>query len=179
MPLPRAEITDLQVPGAYTQDAWQQSILPLIERLGTVIPDADSLLGHLRNAYRRDYFVYWQRLLAAFPGVLEVPRAERRALAALLLDESPPFQRLLDVAYEHLNALSQTAATSPGGRTPDLPLWAQLMMQYNDSESRRTSELCSSSGAVGCQHAARIPVLSSPRQDFRRAGQYQKQPIPC
>ena len=98
----------LQVDGAYTAAAWNQSIGPFLERAGDAVPELDPLLKGFQEEYRRRYFEQWQQFLAEFPQG-ETPwwrtREQRRQLALMLLNEQSPYNRLPDVIVNELKPL--------------------------------------------------------------------------
>ena len=102
----------LQVDGAYTEAAWKQSILPFLRRVGEAVPEVESLLSDFQARYRAQYFEQWERFVAEFPRS-ELPwsrtREHRRLLAVKLLEANSPYNRVLDVAYNHLKPLLPTA----------------------------------------------------------------------
>jgi type VI secretion system protein ImpL len=115
----------LQVEGAYTPGAWKQSILPFLQRAGEAVPDTEPLLKEFQAQYRAQYFEQWRRFLAEFPSS-ELPlwrtREQRRKLALRLLDASSPYNRILDLAFEHLKPLLPSVlatGASPTGAPED------------------------------------------------------------
>jgi type VI secretion system protein ImpL len=97
-----------RVDGAYTPNAWKQSLLPFLQRAGDALPDMKPVLQEFRGGYQRQYFEAWRRFLEEFPQG-ELPwwrsREQRRLLALRVLDENSPYQQVIDVALEHLKPL--------------------------------------------------------------------------
>jgi type VI secretion system protein ImpL len=95
----------VQVDGGYTASAWKQSIQPFLQRAGDAVPDMEPLLQTFRVEYRGQYFEQWQRFLADFPQG-ELPwsrsREQRRLLAFRLMDDSSPYNRILDLTFDQL-----------------------------------------------------------------------------
>jgi hypothetical protein len=100
--------TSLQVNGAYTPAAWNQSISPFLERAADAVPELDPLLKGFQEDYHKQYFEQWQQFLAEFPQG-ELPwwrtREQRRQLALMLLDENSPYNRIVDVTFDQLKPL--------------------------------------------------------------------------
>jgi hypothetical protein len=118
----------LQVDGAYTPGAWKQSILPFLQRAGEAVPDTEPLLKEFQAQYRAQYFEQWRHFLAEFPSG-ELPlwrtREQRRKLALRLLDASSPYNRVLDLTFEHLKPLLPSVlatGASPAGAPEDKPV---------------------------------------------------------
>lgn len=106
-----------QVEGAYTPKAWQQSILPFLQRAGDAVPDMAPLLKEFQAEYRTQYFAQWRRFLADFPRGESLSREPRRRLAVTFLDEQSPYQRILDVTVEHLKPFLPVVLTPEGAPT--------------------------------------------------------------
>jgi type VI secretion system protein ImpL len=108
----------LQVDGAYTPAALQQSIIPFLQRAREAVPDMTPLLKEFQNDYREQYFTQWRRFLDEFPRGEALPREARRRLALKLLDEQSPYHRILDTTYANLKPLLPVEpgsnSTSPG-----------------------------------------------------------------
>lgn len=112
-PIPSIDTTKVQVDGAYTPDAWQQRIFPFVHRASAAVPDMATELQAFQQAYFAQYFVQWQRLLLDFPRAEPARREDRRALAALLVTERSPYQRVLDSVVTHLRPLFPTTGVAP------------------------------------------------------------------
>jgi hypothetical protein len=108
----------LQVDGAYTPAALQQSLIPFLQRAREAVPDMAPLLKEFQNDYREQYFTQWRRFLDEFPRGEALPRDARRRLALKLLDEQSPYHRILDTTYANLKPLLPVEPgsnpTSPG-----------------------------------------------------------------
>jgi type VI secretion system protein ImpL len=107
----------VQVEGAYTPKAWQQSILPFLQRAADAVPDMAPLLKEFQAEYRTQYFAQWRRFLADFPRGESLSRESRRRLAVKFLDEQSPYQRILDATVEHLKPFLPVVLTPEGAPT--------------------------------------------------------------
>jgi type VI secretion system protein ImpL len=98
----------VQVEGAYTPGAWQQSIQPFLRRAAAAVSDMEALLKDFEAAYRAQYFAQWQRFLADFPRG-ELPwwgtREQRRQLAVRLLEPHSPYNRIVDDVFTNVAPL--------------------------------------------------------------------------
>ena len=102
----------VQVEGAYTPAAWQQSIAPFLQRARDTIPDMAPFLQAFQDDYYAQYFAQWGQFLAEFPRGETLPRDARRRLALTLLDEQSPYHRILDATYAQLKPLLPAAFLS-------------------------------------------------------------------
>jgi type VI secretion system protein ImpL len=89
----------VQVEGAYTRAAWQESLRPFLERAAAAVPSLRPRLDTFHATYRAHYLAQWHQFLSAFPGG-EQPWVQtpirRRQLAVSLLQADAPYQRILD-----------------------------------------------------------------------------------
>ncbi|MDH3602510.1 MAG: type VI secretion system protein, partial [Candidatus Tectomicrobia bacterium] len=101
----------IRVEGAYTPGAWKRSIHPFLRRAGDAAPDMKPLLKDFEQEYRTQYFEQWRAFLADFPRG-ELPwwgsHAQRQQLAMGLLQESSPYNRIIDTALVNLRPLLPT-----------------------------------------------------------------------
>jgi type VI secretion system protein ImpL len=150
---------NMLVEGAYSQIAWEQGILPFLQRANAAVPDVEPFLQTFIGEYRTQYFEQWRRFLVEFPRGERAwgeTRESRHRLASKLLDHTSPYNRIVDVAFENLKPLlpavrsadapqSEEATRSVG--TPDtgifLPAvevtiapWLRVLQRYFGSESR-------------------------------------------
>jgi hypothetical protein len=98
----------IRVEGAYTPAAWKRSIHPFLQRAGDAAPDMMPILKDFEQAYRTQYFEQWRTFLVAFPrGELpwEGLYERRRQLAMALLEESSPYNRIIDDTLSNLSPL--------------------------------------------------------------------------
>jgi hypothetical protein len=139
---PGGEKKVAQVEGAYTLPAWQQGLQPFLRRAHEAVPDMAPLLQAFQDEYRARYFDQWQRFLAAFPQSetpWSITRELRRRLATQVLTARSPYNRIIDVALEHLQPFLQATPTSEATATAvaPLPVWARALQRYAGSESRQ------------------------------------------
>lgn len=136
-PLAANDGSDAQVDGAYTRAAWQQSLLPFLQRAQHAVPEMTALLERFAGQYRGQSFERWRQFLAALSHA-DLPgwksREDRRRLALKLLDESSPYNRLLDVAIDNLTPL---LPATPAAAEAAIPNWVQVLQRYVGSESRK------------------------------------------
>jgi hypothetical protein len=139
-----------QVGGAYTRLAWERSVRPLLQRTRDAVPDVEPFVRILQGAYRAQYLEEWRRFLEGFPqGEAFWGRSpeQRHRLALRLMDEQSPYNRMIDVAFEHVKPLLGEVPGSvapPTGDTPTsvgadaaVPAWVRLLQGYVGSESRK------------------------------------------
>ena len=149
----------VEVEGAYTQVAWGQGIFPFLQRANDAVPDVAPFLHEFMREYRTQYFEQWRRFLVEFPRGERAwgeTRESRRRLASKLLDDSSPYNRIVDVAFGNLRPLlspAQPVDTSPTEAakrlvaTPDkgtaltaievtIPPWVGVLQRYIGSEGR-------------------------------------------
>lgn len=139
---PGDEKKAVQVDGAYTRQAWQQGLQPLLHRAEEAVPDMAPLLQVFQEEYRAQYFAQWQRFLAAFPrgeAPWSTTRELRRRLAAHVLTERSPYNRIIDVVQDHVQPFLSTAPATAGAATAAVPLpaWVRGLQHYAGSASRQ------------------------------------------
>ncbi|MCR6496623.1 ImcF-related family protein [Thermomonas sp. S9] len=67
---------------AYTRDAWDGVVQPMLATLRRQVPDRASRIDDLRDAYFHDYFSQWARFQARFGGGLGLWRGRYGDLLA-------------------------------------------------------------------------------------------------
>jgi hypothetical protein len=142
IPLPAGDPNSPQVGGAFTHEAWEQSLAPFLKRAGAAVPDVEPVLKGFQADYRGQYITQWQRFLVGFPqgaAAREGTRERRLQLAARLLDAGSPFDRVLDVASANLKALDAMASSVELSSTtgPAIPAWVGVLHRYAGSDSRQ------------------------------------------
>jgi type VI secretion system protein ImpL len=101
----QASPAQVRVDGAYTRDAWEQSLQPFLQRAEAAVPAMDAELKNFRDTYRTQYFKQWHDFLAHFPSG-ELPwwptTEQRRALVPHLLSADSPYNQVFEVTFAHL-----------------------------------------------------------------------------
>lgn len=155
---------DLQtgrVDGAFTPNAWKQSLQPFLQRAGDALPDMRAVLQEFTVNYQRQYLEAWRRFLQEFPQG-ESPwwrsREQQRLLALRVVDEHSPYQRVIDFALEQLRPLLPgMPATGPiPVQTSEEGIWARmaqvlprLKRTVMDVWPRRAEQAIETSAPVG------------------------------
>jgi type VI secretion system protein ImpL len=103
-----------QVDGAYTTNAWKQSILPFLQRAEEAVPDMTPILRAFQEEYYAQYFKQWRGFLVDFPRGEALSREPRRRLASKFADENSPYNRILNVAFEQFKPWLPAAMSLEG-----------------------------------------------------------------
>ena len=187
--VPVSRYATVRVEGAYTREAWQQSLQPFLARAATAAPSLEPRLQAFHTAYRAQYLAQWQQFLRASPRA-EVfwgqPPARHRQLALAILQPDAPYQRMLEVAVAQLQPFLLVASEAPAGSgaalagaVPQaetaLPAWVHVLQQYMTSERRQAYQHATqriraaladdASGSTSLQLAASGFQAGQPGQD--------------
>lgn len=117
------------ISNAYTRDAWDGVVQPMLATLREQAPDRRARIDDLRDAYFRDYFAQWARFQTRFGEGISLWRGRYGELLARSGGVDNPYARFFSSAQRNLYELpidwpfaSRWAAT-----------WAQMKMKWLSS----------------------------------------------
>lgn len=90
---------------AYTRDAWDGVVQPMLATLRQQVPDRASRIDDLRDAYFHDYFSQWARFQARFGDGLGLWRGRYGDLLARAGGKEDPYALFFDSAQRNLYEL--------------------------------------------------------------------------
>jgi hypothetical protein len=117
------------ISSAYTRDAWEGAVEPMLATLRKQAPDRASRMDDLREAYFHDYFAQWEKFQARFGDGITLWRGRYPDLLARSGGVDNPYTRFFVAAQRNLYELpfdwplaSRWAAT-----------WAQMKSKWLSS----------------------------------------------
>ena len=95
----------VMVSQAYTRDAWEGIVQPLLATLREQAPDKQARIDELRSSYFRDYFASWARFQARFADGILLWRGHYGDLLPRAASHQNPYQFFFRAAQRHLYEL--------------------------------------------------------------------------
>lgn len=95
----------VNVSQAYTRDAWEGMVQPLLATLREQAPDKQARIDDLRSTYFRDYFASWAKFQARFGDGIGLWRGHYGDLLARAASHQNPYDFFFRSAQRHLYEL--------------------------------------------------------------------------
>ena len=93
------------ISSAYTRDAWEGAVEPMLATLRKQAPDRAARIDDLRDAYFQDYFSQWEKFQARFGDGLTLWRGRYADLLARSGGTDNPYTRFFVAAQRNLYEL--------------------------------------------------------------------------
>lgn len=93
------------ISNAYTRDAWEGAVEPMLSTLRQQAPDRASRVDDLRDAYFQDYFSQWEKFQARFGDGLVLWKGRYSDLLARAGNAENPYTRFFVAAQRNLYEL--------------------------------------------------------------------------
>ena len=90
---------------AYTRDAWEGIVQPMLATLHEQAPDRQARIDDLRSTYFRDYFASWAKFQARFGNGIGLWRGHYGDLLARAASHQNPYDFFFRAAQRHLYEL--------------------------------------------------------------------------
>lgn len=90
---------------AYTRDAWEGIVQPMLATLAEQAPDKQARIDDLRSTYFRDYFASWAKFQARFGDGVRLWRGHYGDLLARAAGHQNPYDFFFRSAQRHLYEL--------------------------------------------------------------------------
>ncbi|QDA56260.1 hypothetical protein [Thermomonas aquatica] len=160
---------------AYTKDAWDGVVQPMLATLGEQAPDKQARIDDLRNAYFRDYFAGWSKFQARFGDGIGLWRGHYGDLLARAAGKQNPYERFFHAAQRDLYELpldwpfsSRWAATWVQMKSNWLSSWRPFGRFLADS-FKFGGEKIPPPPWLLAMHDTQAKVLAGEDADFARA----------
>ena len=160
---------------AYTKDAWDGVVQPMLATLGEQAPDKQARIDDLRNAYFRDYFAGWSKFQARFGDGIGLWRGHYGDLLARAAGKQNAYERFFHAAQRDLYELpldwpfsSRWAATWVQMKSNWLSSWRPFGRFLADS-FKFGGEKIPPPPWLLAMHDTQAKVLAGEDADFARA----------
>ncbi|TXH65263.1 MAG: hypothetical protein E6Q81_02285 [Thermomonas sp.] len=160
---------------AYTRDAWEGIVEPLLATLQEQVPDKQARIDDLRSAYFRDYFASWAKFQARFGDGIALWRGHYGDLLARAAGEQNPYDLFFRSAQRNLYELpldwpfsSRWAATWVQMKSKWLSSWRPFGHFVADSFRFGGNRIAPPPWLLA-MHETQVKVLAAEDADFARA----------
>ena len=160
---------------AYTRDAWEGIVQPMLATLRTQAPDRQARIDDLRGAYFRDYFASWAKFQARFGDGIGLWRGHYGDLQARAAGQQNPYDFFFRSAQRNLYELpldwpfsSRWAATWVRMKSNWLSSWRPFGRFVADS-FKFGGEKIEPPVWLLAMHDTQVKVLAGQEADFARA----------
>ena len=160
---------------AYTRDAWEGIVEPMLATLREQAPDKQARIDDLRNAYFRDYFAGWAKFQARFADGIGLWRGHYGDLLTRAAGQQNPYDLFFLAAQRNLYELplawpfsSRWAATWMQMKSNWLSSWRPFGRFVADS-FKFGGEKIEPPVWLLAMHHTQVKVLAGEDADFARA----------
>ena len=160
---------------AYTRDAWEGIVEPMLATLREQAPDKQARIDDLRNAYFRDYFAGWAKFQARFADGIGLWRGHYGDLLTRAAGQQNPYDLFFLAAQRNLYELplawpfsSRWAATWVQMKSNWLSSWRPFGRFVADS-FKFGGEKIEPPVWLLAMHHTQVKVLAGEDADFARA----------
>ena len=160
---------------AYTRDAWEGIVEPMLATLREQAPDKQARIDDLRNAYFRDYFAGWAKFQARFADGIGLWRGHYGDLLTRAAGQHNPYDLFFLAAQRNLYELplawpfsSRWAATWMQMKSNWLSSWRPFGRFVADS-FKFGGEKIEPPVWLLAMHHTQVKVLAGEDADFARA----------
>ena len=160
---------------AYTRDAWEGIVEPMLATLREQAPDKQARIDDLRNAYFRDYFAGWAKFQARFADGIGLWRGHYGDLLTRAAGQHNPYDLFFLAAQRNLYELplawpfsSRWAATWVQMKSNWLSSWRPFGRFVADS-FKFGGEKIEPPVWLLAMHHTQVKVLAGEDADFARA----------
>lgn len=160
---------------AYTRDAWDGIVQPMLATLRAQAPDRKPRLDELRDAYFRDYFASWARFQSRFGDGIQLWRGRYGELLARAGSHQNPYTFFFRATQRHLDELpldwplaSRWAGTWAQMKADWLSSWRPFGRFVADS-FRFGGERIAPPVWLLAMHDTQVRVLANEQAQFARA----------
>jgi len=160
---------------AYTRDAWEGIVQPMLATLREEAPDKQARIDDLRSAYFRDYFAGWAKFQARFGDGIALWRGHYDDLLARAAGEQNPYDLFFRSAQRNQYELpldwpfsSRWAATWVQMKSNWLSSWRPFGRFVADSFKFGGEKIAPPAWLLA-MHETQVKVLTSEDANFARA----------